>query len=222
MVASNLIRAAILPQSQWVANFLNINMIEGEGFYEWIDRETRNQPSAFPIDNRGYLEIRNLDVIRHDILMFDNAFAIEYEDLNGALNGSLCDRENVGINFLNLRVSINLLFAEHNVGILIAAGSAYGIMYYDNVFYFTDSHSCGTKGKRGAQNGNACVIECDTVDEFLRTIRRTLHSNAGSQFSINAINVVVKEGVLPMKQYLEAHPSMQVDEEVPTVNEPEQ
>ncbi|GBM01464.1 hypothetical protein AVEN_209285-1 [Araneus ventricosus] len=222
MVVANLIRAAILPPSQWDTNVLNRNMIEGDGFYEWIDWETRNQPSAFPIDNRGYLEIRNLDVVRHDILMFDNAFVIEYDDLNGAFSGSLCDRENDGISFLNLRVSINLLIAEHNVGILIAAGSAYGLMYYDNKFYFTDSHSCGPKGKSGAQNGKACVIECDTIDEFLRTIRRTVHSNAGTQFSINAINVIVKEGVLPMQQYLEAHPSMQVDEEVPTENEPEQ
>ncbi|GBN45013.1 hypothetical protein AVEN_56209-1 [Araneus ventricosus] len=71
-------------------------------------------------------------------------FVIKYDDLNGVFNGSLCDRENDGISFLNLRVSINLLFAEHNVGILIAAGSAYGIMYYDN-FYFTYSHSCGPK-----------------------------------------------------------------------------
>ncbi|GBO41872.1 hypothetical protein AVEN_143063-1 [Araneus ventricosus] len=222
MVVANLIRAAILPPCQWDTNVLNRNMIEGDGFYEFIDWKTRNQPCAFPIDNRGYLEIRNLDVVRHDILMFYNAFAIEYDDLNGAFNGSLCERENDGISFLNLRVSINLLFAEHNLGILISSGSAYGIMYYDNKFYFTDSHSCEPKGKSGAQNGKACVIECDTIDEFLRTIRRTVHSNAGTQFSINTMNVVFKEGVLPMQQYLEAHPSMKVDEAVPTVNEPEQ
>ncbi|GBL81661.1 hypothetical protein AVEN_93447-1 [Araneus ventricosus] len=58
------------------------------------------------------------------------------------------------------------------------------------------------------------------LTKFLRTICRTVHSNASTQFPINAINVVVK-GVLPMQQYLEAQPSMQVDE-VPTENEPEQ
>ena len=86
MVMANLIRAAILPPSQWNINVLNRNMIEGDRFYEWIDSETRNQ--IMPIDDRGYLEIRNLDVVRHDILMFDNAFTIEY-DLNHAFNGSL-------------------------------------------------------------------------------------------------------------------------------------
>ena len=49
-----------------------------------------------------------------------------------------------------------------------------------------------------------------------------MHSNAGTQFSINAINVIVREGNVPMQQHLEAHTSIQVDEEFPTENEPEQ
>lgn len=210
IVVANLIRATILPPGQWDTNVLNVNMIEGERLYEQIDWETRKQPGAFPIDNRGHLEIRNLDVIKHDIKIFDNAFRIEYDDVNGAYNGSLCDKENNGIDFLNLRDAMNLLFVEHNVGILINAGSAYGLMYYHNKWYFTDSHSCGPKGKSGAKNGKACIIECDTIVQFLRIIRRTTHSTVGTQFSINAINVFLKEQGT-MQQYSEANSSGQVD-----------
>lgn len=51
-------------------------MIDSVGCYEWIDWETGNQPGAVPIDNRGYMGIRKLDVAKHDNLMVDNAFII--------------------------------------------------------------------------------------------------------------------------------------------------
>lgn len=145
-----------------------------DGFYEWIDWKTRNKPGAFPIDNHGYLEIRNLDVVKQDMLLFQNAFAIEYDDLNGTFNGSLCDRENDGINFLSLRESLVLLFANHNLEILVCAGSAYGLMNVDNNFYFTDSHSCGSKRKGRVPNGKACIIESDNIDEFQLLVHSSL------------------------------------------------
>lgn len=77
--------------------------------------ETRNQQGAFPIDNRGYLGIRNVDIVRNDICIYDNAFLIVYDDLNGAFNGNLYDRKNNGINFISLRDSINLLFNRAHV-----------------------------------------------------------------------------------------------------------
>lgn len=77
--------------------------------------ETRNQQGAFPIDNRGYLGIRNVDIVRNDICIYDNAFLIVYDDLNSAFNGSLYDRKNNGINFIILCDSINLLFNRAHV-----------------------------------------------------------------------------------------------------------
>lgn len=101
---------------------------------------------------------------------------------------------------------------------MIVSSRAYGLIYYDNKFCFTDSDSCGSKGKGGVQNGKACIIECDTIDKFIRNILQTVHSNADTQFSINAINVVVKEIVLPMEQYLQEHLPIQVNYEIPTEN----
>ncbi|GBM63460.1 hypothetical protein AVEN_260896-1 [Araneus ventricosus] len=141
--------------------------------------------------------------------MFGNAFVIEYDDLNGVFNGRLCDKENNGLSFLNLRALINLMFAEHNVGILIVAGSPYGLMYYYDKFHFTDSIHADQREK--AEHKMEKSVSSNVIlltREFLRTILRTVHSNAGTQFSINAINVVVKEVFVPMQQYLDAHPSM--------------
>lgn len=50
-VVSNLIRATTLPPSQWDKNVLNQNLTKGDGFYERIYWDTRNQPDAFPIDD---------------------------------------------------------------------------------------------------------------------------------------------------------------------------
>lgn len=58
MVMSNLIHTVILPTSQWHLNVANKNMFEGDGFYELIDLETRNQQGVFSIDEHGYLEIK--------------------------------------------------------------------------------------------------------------------------------------------------------------------
>lgn len=107
------------------------------------------------------------------------AFAIQYDDLNGAFNGSLSDRENDGISFLNLCVSINLLLVNHYNGILRVTGIVLGLMYYDNMFYFTGFHMNGSKGR--SENGKACLIECDTI----HNPRGTVYSNAGIIFLVN-------------------------------------
>lgn len=59
-------------------------MIAGNGFYVIIDLATRNIPNAYPIDDLRYLEIRHLDVVRHDICMFGKKFTVDYYALNSA------------------------------------------------------------------------------------------------------------------------------------------
>jgi len=63
-------------------------------------------------------------------------------------------------------------------------------MHYDNKYYFTDSHSCGPKGAKAKDNGRACIIECDNLDEFIRICKRTTGSK-NVQFTLDYIDVEV-------------------------------
>ncbi|GIY68550.1 ATP-dependent DNA helicase [Caerostris darwini] len=66
-------------------------------------------------------------------------------------------------------------------------------MHYDNKYYFSNSHSCGRKGSRANDNhGKACVIECDTFDEFVRICKRTTGSK-NVQFTLDYVDVEVFE-----------------------------
>ncbi|GIY28084.1 uncharacterized protein CEXT_296801 [Caerostris extrusa] len=63
------------------------------------------------------------------------------------------------------------------------------VMHYDNKFYFSNSHSCGRKGSRANDShGKACVIECDTFDEFVRICKRTT-GNKNVQFTLDYVDV---------------------------------
>lgn len=75
---------------------------------------------------------------------------------------------------------------------MIAASKSVGIMHYNDKFYFTDSHSCGSKGENiGSSTGKACIIECDTLEELERVCKRAVGSG-NQQFTINHIQVDIK------------------------------
>ena len=56
-------------------------------------------------------------------------------------------------------------------------------MNYDNKYSFSDSHSCGPKGAKAKDKGRACIIECDNLDEFVRTCKSTTN-NKNVQFTL--------------------------------------
>ncbi|GFQ93617.1 ATP-dependent DNA helicase [Trichonephila clavata] len=65
-------------------------------------------------------------------------------------------------------------------------------MCYDNKYYFSDSHSCDPKGANAKDNGKACIIECNNVDEFVRICKRTTGSK-NVQFTLDYVDVKVCE-----------------------------
>lgn len=115
----------------------------------------------------------NLNVLEgFPILMFGLAFTLKYSEVESFV-GSLKDsdnREGVG---MTLRQAIEGLFLTHNAGILVAEPKSLGVLHYGDRYYFTDSHSCGSRGAT-AGNGKACVIECTTIDQLVRYCHRAV------------------------------------------------
>ncbi|KAG5683578.1 hypothetical protein PVAND_012851 [Polypedilum vanderplanki] len=214
MVLANIVRAAILPPSRWTKNILDENMIEGDRIFAQIHYMTRDNAQAFPIDKCGYLSIKNLDIIKQDFIMYDNAFALEYDD-NWLCAGSLQDNINDGVISHTLLNAIRMLFIDHNAGVLVCASKSLGLMHYDDKYYFTDSHSCGPAGASAA-NGTACIIECDTIEELHRIVRRALPSQ-NVPFVINYIDVIHK--VNTIERNTARAQALQEIETTPIVNE---
>lgn len=49
----------------------------------------------------------------------------------------------------------------------MSEGRSFGVMRYDSKYYFSDSHSHNPMGAKAKDNGRACIIECDNLDEFV-------------------------------------------------------
>lgn len=119
MVTANTI---ISGTSSWsLDHTVNQNMIEADGFCALIHFETETRgEEAFPTPPDGYLQLRILDVVKNDILMFDNSFELVHDD-TWLCQGSLMDRMNDGIIGRTLQNVISHLFAEHHPGVLVVA-----------------------------------------------------------------------------------------------------
>lgn len=146
----------------------------------------------------------NLDVIKDDFLMYEKSFSLEYDD-NWLCHGNLMDKRNDDEVFKTLLAALVELFSEQNAGVIIAQYKCLGLMHYDGKYYFTDSHSCGPKGKPLTHNkGQGCIIECDTIEELHRICRRVFKQD-NEQFSIHYINVNLKGDFVQMDEYLRQH-----------------
>ncbi|KAK2710518.1 hypothetical protein QYM36_011897 [Artemia franciscana] len=190
MALANIIRAALFHPTNWNSNVLDENMVSGEKIYADIREQTAmNNEMAFPIAKNGHLELRNLDIIKNHVLVFDHAISLDYSD-NWLCQGNLIDCINDGVSYKSLLDALTNLFSEHNSGIIVALSMSLGLMHYDDKYYFTDSHSCGVLGAPWPNFNidKACVIECDTIEELHRICRLRLPSE-NEQFSIHYINV---------------------------------
>ncbi|GIY15746.1 uncharacterized protein CDAR_266931 [Caerostris darwini] len=151
--------------------------------------ETNKEPTG---DASAYMEISDSSIIKiihtywyeisksfkEDLVTFGKRFRITFdEELNDKLNEA-----NLGS---TLRQDLEDLFMVPNPEILITDGQSFGVMHYDNKYYFSNSHSCGRKGSRANDNnGKACVIECENFDEFVRICKRTTGSK-NVQFTLD-------------------------------------
>ena len=118
--------------------------------------------------------------------MFQSTFSIEfnnYPTFCGSCDDAYNDSE--GIIF---HKALETLFKDHSAGILICKGYSYGIFSKNNKFYFSDSHSCGSKGAKTPNNGKACLIQCDNISELHCICKRaTLSDNV--QYTMDYIDV---------------------------------
>lgn len=119
--------------------------------------------------------------------MYGKYFSIKYSD-EPHLYGNLKDSVNQDNFGQKLSEALVELFQNHLTGILISAGKSYGVMHFNDKYYFTDSHSCGPKGATAGQNGKACAIECNTLQEFTQICKRVTGSR-NIQYTINDIDV---------------------------------
>ncbi|ABF70519.1 hypothetical protein [Trichoplusia ni ascovirus 2c] len=189
MVVANIVRAMLIKPGRWTREILDENMIEGDALYTKIRRLCNEDSSSLSIDVSGYLEIRHMQVIRNGFDIFGKTVSINYdEDTN--LYGSLHDEFNTGEIGMTLKQAIETLFSDHSAGSLIASPKTYGVMKYDDKYYFTDSHSCCTNNGDvvSPSIGTACVIECDTIDNLVRVCKRATGS-VNQQFTLNYIDV---------------------------------
>ncbi len=183
MALANIVRAAVIPPSNWNQNIFNGNMIEGDRMYLHVQLLSNVPPYS-------YLNVQNFHSVKQDFLMFNKRFSIDIPDGDSPIFGSLQDNRNneIGVTLLE---GLEELFSSHNAGILISGAKSFSIMHYCNKYYFTDSHSCGPKGASAA-NGKACIIESDNVLELKRICKRAT-SSRNIQFTIDYIDVHVQE-----------------------------
>jgi hypothetical protein len=210
MVIANIVRAAILPPNRWNKNIINQNMIAGDNLCAEIHLLTEyGGPEVFPIPESGYMELKNLDVVKDDYIMYEASLSFDYDDTWNCAGG-LRDSDNDGQVFLTLQNAIRRLFEEHNAGVLIGQSKSLGLMQYDGKYYFTDSHACGEKGSPARTGqGQGCMIECDTIEELHRIAKRAFHTGR-DQFDIHYIDVTLKGEFVQVENYLRQHPSMEI------------
>ncbi|GFU38688.1 ATP-dependent DNA helicase [Nephila pilipes] len=191
MVVANMIRASILPPPLWNRSVLDENMLAADRLHSTIKYRTNQQPRAFDILQSEYLFIRNFDVVQDNIRMFGRNFLLNYDEDNWYIAGSLNDGDNDNeFNFTIHQALTNMFNQGQNSCIFVSGSKTLGVMHQNKKYYFTDSHACGERGApaRG-YNGKACIIECDTIEELVRILRRVVGSSS-TAFAMYYIDVV--------------------------------
>jgi hypothetical protein len=196
MVLANILRARILSPNLWSKSVLDHNLLEGDEIY----KQVLERINPIELEGSDFLCVNNFHVINDTYMAYGTEFKIIHEE-EPTWFGSLKDSININTNDPQSRInplkrSLELLFENHQGGILIANNKAIGVLKNDEKFYFTDSHSCGPKGQNCA-NGKACVIECNILDELVRVCKRAVGSK-NDPYTLDYIDVQVV-GELPQE-----------------------
>ena len=137
MALASIVSAIVTSPRKWSLDTLDNNMMEGHLLYERI-RMLAGDVNAFPIPGSGYLVLRNFDVVKDDLRMFQRTWTLEY-DSDPALFGMLEDAENEGGIGITLLDALVRLFEKHCGGIFIASERSVALLKYDDKFYFSDT-----------------------------------------------------------------------------------
>ncbi|CAG5001922.1 unnamed protein product [Parnassius apollo] len=90
---------------------------------------------------------------------------------------------------------VNILNANMLAGILTASNKSVSVFRGEDKYYFADYHSCGPKGKPTPENGKACVIECDNLQELCRICKRCLGSR-NIAYTLTRVDVHLRENII--------------------------
>lgn len=172
MALAFIVKSAVLPPAQWTSDTINQNMIEGNALYKTV--HVLSEYARIVIPSSGFLYLKNFDVVKNDMRMFDGRFIVDYEN-DPIFYGNLQDDLNQEGCGLTLFEALYLLFDGHSAGILITESQSFAIISSRNKFYFCNSHSCGLNGEPMGNSliGRACVIECDTIESLCDICKRT-------------------------------------------------
>ncbi|GFU30748.1 ATP-dependent DNA helicase, partial [Nephila pilipes] len=204
MVVANTIRASILPPPLWNRSILDENMLAADRLYSTIKYRTNQQPGAYDILQSEYLFIINFDVVQDNIRMFGRNFLLNCDEDNLYIAGSVTMTMN----------SISHYIRPLQICLIKDRIVAFSFLVHQNrKYYFTDSHACGdiVAPARG-YNGKACIIECDTIEELVRILRRVvgLSSTEFAMYYINVVPMDVENGELekpkPIEDIVEHEP----------------
>ncbi|CAL1548620.1 unnamed protein product, partial [Lymnaea stagnalis] len=128
MAMTIIMRAAILPISQWTRDIVTHSLIAGHRLYSMVMYKTcvKLHPemirACFNLPGR-YLQVREFDIVTKCVLLFENLFTLHFED-ESQLFGTLSDgynpkspEEGPGKTLLD---ALWELFDKHSAGIFIA------------------------------------------------------------------------------------------------------
>ena len=190
MALAFIVKSAVLPPAQWTSDTINQNMIEENALYKTV--KLLSEHAKIVIPSPGYINLKNFDVVKNDLRMFDARFLLNYEN-DPVLYGNLKDDLNQEGYGFTLFEALYLLFEGHSAGILITQSQSFAVISRCNKFYFCNSHSCSINGEPDTNsNGRACVIECDTIGSLCDICRRTT-GYENEPFTLDYLDVAVVE-----------------------------
>lgn len=206
MALANIVRSVTISLNSWNRDILDENFRAGDQIYSEIAATTRETANE-NIPETGYLQIRNLNVIKRRFSMYGRTYKMEYDE--DGIFGNVIDTYNRDFEGAHsLYQGFQTLFGVHNTAILIACSKAYGILRSSGKFYFTDSHQCDEKGVPSFLNGTGCVLECNSIEDLCSLAKRTI-GEINTAYNLYFIDVSENNnsfGMVPTTQ----HPPPQI------------
>lgn len=132
-----------------------------------------------------YLLARDLKHLKKNVTVNGEKYVATIDD-DPAIFGVTHVNETEFGSLLNL--GIGLLFNNHSAGILIANGYSFGLLKFDESFFWFNSHSTNQKGFPAA-DGAPSLVQCDSIDSLADIAEKTVGRQ--TVYTIDRISVEV-------------------------------
>ena len=165
------IASTIINVGQWSNDNINTILNIGNDLYCWSVRE--DNPLRLNIqEHYQYLAIE--EVVRQ-VNIFGEQVTFHI-DVNLSVAGHLLfsfEEESIP----NLLNALNTFFVDYEYGVVTSNQTSIAVIKGPTSdYYYFDSHSLDANGQ-SSDNGCACIIACDTIEELNRTILNNLYRN---------------------------------------------